>query len=261
MHLLHNQTYLYDEAAPPLKTNWVYQSDGTNFQFLTNWYNGTFTTYPQVGSYMLYQRADSSTTFASYRNNIASTWNQYTVEGWVNVSRRAQTEFQNRMTIGNPSTGNYMYLGVAPYHTTPLDYAVSFTIVQGGSVVWSSSATVPGSDIVLSNNWVYYTMVKTSNNQRFLMLNGATIWEDNSTTFSETINTTTGTNSYALEFGRVYGFQPTVNTLWDMTRISNVARYSSGQTFTPPTTMFTNDSNTWYLSSFENTWTPAPSPT
>jgi hypothetical protein len=101
-------------------------------------------------------------------------------------------------------------------------------------------------------------MVKESNNRRFFMLDGATIWDDATTNFSETFQYST---SPALSFGRTLGFQPTVTTMWDMTRISNIARYSPSQTFTPPTTMFTNDDNTWYLSSFENTWTPAPSPT
>lgn len=256
--LLHNQTTPVPGGSA-VKTAWVYNSDATNSTFVTNFYTGITTVYPQVGSYMLKQlESAGSATYASYSNNLSTTWNQYTVEGWALCSRSGTDLYGVRLNIGSPASGNYAYVSIIPYHTTPLDVLVSFTIFQGGTQVWTSSSVIPGDDVILSNNWFYYTMVKASPSLRFFMINGVTIWTDTTTTLNETFTTTTGT---ALALGRATPFYPTTTTLWDMTRISNIARYSQNQTFTPPTTMFTNDANTWFLSSFENTWTPAPSPT
>ena len=251
MHLLHNQTYVV--PAYPEKTNWVF-TGSSNSNFVTSSTPGVV---PKVGTYMMKQPSGASglATYGQYTNSLAGYWNQYTIEGWVNTQVAASQQ-ANRMSIGPESGGNSIALQIVPNFNPNFTLYTFYVYYNNGANVWQTNLYQQNG----TNAWVYLTLVKQSNSSRFLMVNGVTVWADNSTTFSESPATTGG--NPALTFGRTNGaFSPMVQTIWDQWRISDIARYDQSQTFTPPTTAFVNDINTWYLSSFENTWTPAPSPT
>lgn len=242
------------DTQPSLKTAWVNNGNYLS-QFLTGY--GSLT--PKVGSYLVYQTPTNleSQNYFNYTNNIASTWNQYTIEGWIAPFNSVGSSSKS-ITIGTGVNGtNYINIIITPVAITGVDYFIQGVYYTGGT----NTALTAASPIYGRNAWLYYAMVKKSNSERYLMINGSLVGTVNTNTFSEAPATTSGV---ALQFG--YAIPNTLTqggmpVLYDMHRISNIARYNSDTVYTPPTTLFTNDANTWYLSSLENTFTPAPSPT
>jgi hypothetical protein len=256
MPFVSSQTYC-NPPGTPLSTNWVVGTGlNSSFQVGVPVVGGS----PAVGSYLVYQSpsVDVGGAYKQYTNNIAVTnWNQYTIEGYVQMLPKNSwvgSESLYSIYIGAPTGTSYIRIFVQPNRATSQQIIFAYYYYNSGANNFPIGST---SGLISNSGWVYYTLVKQSNNQRFLMINGALVGSVSSTEFTEVLPTTTGV---ALQFGVTTG-----NTLppmcVDMHRISNIARYTPTQTFTPPTTVFANDVNTWFLSSFENTWTPAPSPT
>jgi hypothetical protein len=205
---------------------------------------------PQVGSYVLYQSpsVDVPNSFVSYTNTIAVNWNQYTIEGWIYVLPKnswvSGSSTVRTITIGSSSP---VTIQIIPNEATA---QCILSLVVGGSSVINTGLQSAGA-------WLYYSFVKINDSKRLAFVNGVQVGSS-TTTATETPTTTSGT---ALQFGNTNNSNTVVPVTYDMTRISNIARYIEGQSFTPPTTAFTNDKNTWFLSSWENTYVPSPSPT
>lgn len=256
MPFVSHQPYC-NPPGTPLATSWTV-STGLNSSFQTGVpvVGGS----PAVGSYLVYQSpsVDVGGAYKQYTNSVAVTnWNQYTIEGYVQMLPKnswVTTETNYNIYIGDPAGTSYIKIFVNPNRATSQLSIFAYYYYNSGANNYPIGSS---SGLLSSSGWWYYTLVKTSSNQRFLMINGALVGSVSSTEFTEVLPTTSGV---ALQFGNTTG-NTVAPMCVDMHRISNIARYTSAETFTPPTTLFTNDVNTWFLSSFENTWTPASSPT
>jgi hypothetical protein len=248
MPFLHHQTY-ETNLTPELATNWN-SIVATNTQRVTTrslYPSGTLT--PQVGSYFWSQFNGGS---VQYNNNINSTWNEWTVEGWVTAYRSSTQQtlqsIATSLTIGDGSS--YLQFQIVP--NPPSNQYVIGTSwhYTGGFTPLTNS-----SGFISANTWTYFTVVKQSDGTTFLMINGQLYGSVNNVSISDPITT----SGLALSIGG--GTTNSVQVAWDMIRISNVARYTSDLTFFPPTITFNNDVNTWFLTDAENSYTPSPSPT
>ena len=256
MPFVSHQTYC-NPPGSALATNWgIATRQNSSFQTGVPVVGGS----PAVGSYLVYQSPSSGVggAYSYYTNSVAVTnWQQYTIEGYVQMLPKNSwvvTETNYNIYIGDPAGTSYIKIFVQPNRATNQQSIFAYYYYNSGANNYQIGGT---SGLISSSGWVYYTLVKQSNSQRFLMINGALVGSVITTNYTEVLPTTTG---IALQFGNITG-NTSAPMCIDMHRISNIARYTSSQTFTPPTTTFTNDINTWYLSSFENTWVPAPSPT
>jgi len=254
MAFLHHQTYLPpgQDPNPPLKTNWggINNANTTRTTSVSSSTYGVVT--PRVGSYLWWQFNGG---YVQYNNTIPSTWNSFTIEGWVTLFRDTiQPTLQNSVTTLTIGAGNsYWDLQIIPNPAT--------NQWQVGYLSWrypggSTPIVTTGSGFISTNTWAYFTLVKQSDGTVFFMLNGTL---RGSVANPGSISDPDTTSGVALAVGG--GTSTAAQVAWDMIRISNVARYQSTDTFTPPTTAFANDVNTWFLTDAENTYTPSPSPT
>lgn len=251
MPFVHHQTFIGDILTPPLQTNWGTAST-LNSSFQVGWNNPPLS--PQVGTRILYQSPsqDVPNSYVKYTNNIAGTWDQYTIEGWIVALSKnswAASSSTREWSIGVGT--NRIVIQFIPNDATS-QFLLSSVYYDG-----TGNQQLVGSSLLSMGTWIYFALVKQNNNSRYLFINGSqvaiqTLYRD------EQPGTTSGT---ALRFGSEANVNTTMPMLYDQVRISNVARYLPGDTFTPPTTAFTNDVNTWFLTSWENTYVPAPSPT
>lgn len=249
MPFVHHQTYI--NTSPPLRTNWTSGGsiDSTRI-------TGVGSLTPKVGTRLLYQTPtiDVADSYVKYNNNIASTWNQYTIEGWIaplHPNSWQTTASARNIVIGNGA--GYIRVYIVPNQPTN-QWLIGCSYYPGDGT--NVSIASPG--LLLSQDtWYYFTVVKLDSGTRFFMLNGVQAGTTNTNIFNETVNTTTGT---AFQIGNTSD-NNVMPVAFDMMRISNIARYTLGETFTPPTTAFANDKNTWFLNDWETSLLPAPSPT
>lgn len=246
MHLIHNQTACFNPLNPPLKTSWsTSYSSGTTQE--DRHFVGPGFIYPIEGDGLVYQ--DATGPSLTYTNTRDSTWNQYTIEGWVYMLPTSLTYNPMQIRIGN-TTDNFLLFFQANAAPGQVSISGAYYPAGGGSQPISASG-----GFYPMEQWIYYSFVKVSDTERFLMINGSLAGTVVTTNFSET-----NTNKRTVNFSS--GATPSPPLLWDMTRISNVARYASTDTFTPPTSAFTNDVHTWLLATFDyGDIRPAPSPT
>jgi hypothetical protein len=227
---VHYQTYI---ATAPVVNNWNNFIVGSGLAYNTAIYDSGQippVINAKVGSYFAQSLATTARQSFIYTNSVpVTTWSTYTAEGWVNLL--SSTATNSRKLVWGPVT---------------LTITASTGVSQFS---YTGTATNIGSSFTIPVGWTYITLVKTSNTNRVLYVNGTAV---------QTITTSYDDNSFnatIVSFSDDSLTTSQTGLLYDQVRISTVARYTTN--FTPPTTAFTNDSSTWFLCNWENTWQPA----
>ena len=252
----HNQTYC-NPPNQPIQTNWSIATNNGVTIVPTYSYNGFYAP-AKVGNSLAYFNSTSTTNanYITYNNTIPIIWtNQWTIEFWMVTGTAFVSNSWTPLTVGIQDSYHYALTfnsnvvfdggtGANNYVTTELVDSGNTGFTFGGGSVATTKLSPP--------TFYYFTVVQENYESRKFYINGNLVATETGA-IDLTPNTT---SSFALKLNNAAG-------AWsgglDQIRISNIARYTSN--FTPPTTAFTNDVNTWFLCSFDNGFTPAPSPT
>lgn len=224
---VHYQTDPYVTVFP---TNWIVSSATAA---LSTGITTPISLSPRTGSYMASFNG-ASTTSVVYTNNIPVDFSsQYTIEFWICPFTDIFPPPSSRKILGVGGSTNPLTLNI--------QYGTNTTTITLNGIVTSAP--------ISKNTWTHIAFVKYSNSSRKVFVNGVG-GTTSVASFNDNPNTTSGN---ALTLGTNVNTAGNLYGCLDLLRISNVARYSSN--FSPPTTL-TMDTNTWYLSDFENTWQP-----
>lgn len=169
-------------------------------------------------------------------NNDVLFWNTqpFTVEYWCRVSGFATSQANDDPTIiGNmDSTSDADFWSFGPDNSGNLTFKY-----------WNgANNTVKAAGTMNLNQWYHCAAVISGNTIR-IYLDGV---QQNSAAISGTPQFGTGYGGLNIGWGRSSA-NMSYNGYLDEIRISNLARYPSGTTFTPSTTPFVNDGNTILL--------------